>query len=330
MATKETTNMKWSRISDFLEEDSEIPTDIAFEIVDDVGTELGTVGAHKLILAAHSVFFRKAFFGTGLTFKEGTTGTVIVKETTKEAFLTMIDFIYERKINLANRTVEELFDILNISKRYQLDDLTLAINNHFKDFPFTLKRTDIWSLYRYPDPDILKVVAYAEEFEQFPDEKKSLFNRAVIFLKEKLTTTDEMLSFLDGTSFEHRDLAVRLLKEVKKLPCDECKRNPCQHGQSVGGAHQLKPGQLVRTSSTFLHENRPIDYEGLVCQVLRVNGNHVELHFLNPLSPSDKAVTLVEKGQIGQRGKVLTEVTNPFTWNLVSSHLLFICKKKIF
>ena len=62
--------MKWSRISDFLKEDSEIPTDIAFEIVDDVGTEIGTVRAHKFILAAHSVFFRKAFFGTGLTFKE--------------------------------------------------------------------------------------------------------------------------------------------------------------------------------------------------------------------------------------------------------------------
>ena len=215
--------MKWSRISDFLKEDSEIPTDIAFEIVDDVGTEIGTVRAHKFILAAHSVFFRKAFFGTGLTFKEGTTGTVIVKETTKEAFLTMIDFIYEKNIYWASKTVEELFDILNISKRYQLDDLTFAINNHFKDFPFTLSQFE-WSRRHNP----LKVVAFAEEFEQFPDEKKSLFDRAAIFLKEKLTTTDEMLSFLDGTSFEHRDLAVRLLKEVKKLSCDQCKWNPCQ------------------------------------------------------------------------------------------------------
>ena len=89
-------------------------------------------------------------------------------------------------------------------------------------------------------------------------------------------------------------------------------------------------GQLVRTSSSFLHENRPIDNEGLVCQVLRVNGYQVELHFLKPLSPSDKAVTLVEKGQRDQRGNVLREVTNPFTWDLVSAHLSFICKKKIF
>ena len=140
---------------------------------------------------------------------------------------------------------------------------------------------------------VLKVVAYAEEFEPFPDEKKSLFNRAVIFLKEKLTTTDEMLSFLDSASSEHRDLAVRLLKEVKKLPCDQCHCNPCQHGVGIRGADQIKPGQLVRTSSTFLHENRSIVYEGWVCQVLPVNYplKQVELNFLNPLSPSDKAVT---------------------------------------
>ena len=179
---------------------------------------------------------------------------------------------------------------------------------------------------------VLKVVAYAEEFEPFPDEKKSLFNRAVIFLKEKLTTTDEMLSFLDSASSEHRDLAVRLLKEVKKLPCDQCHCNPCQHGVGIRGADQIKPGQLVRTSSTFLHENRSIVYEGWVCQVLPVNYplKQVELNFLNPLSPSDKALTLVEKGQRDQKGKVLREVKNPFTWNLVSSHLFFICKKKIF
>ena len=64
-----------------------------------------------------------------------------------------------RKLTWPLRTVEELFDILNISKRYQLDDLTDAINNHFKVFPFTLRE---WSRRH----NALKVVAYAEEFEQ--------------------------------------------------------------------------------------------------------------------------------------------------------------------
>ena len=110
---------KSSGIKSLLDKDSEIPTDISFEIVD--GTEIVTLKAHKLILAAHSVFFRKAFFGSGLNFKESS-GTVIIKETTKEAFEAMIDFIYEKNENLKYKTVEQLFDLLNISKRYQVDD----------------------------------------------------------------------------------------------------------------------------------------------------------------------------------------------------------------
>lgn len=39
---KMATNMKWSRMSAFLKEDSEIPTDIAFEIVDETNNEIGT------------------------------------------------------------------------------------------------------------------------------------------------------------------------------------------------------------------------------------------------------------------------------------------------
>ena len=181
------TNMKWSHLSDFLKEDSEIPTDIAFEIANETSTEIGTVKAHKLILAAHSVFFRKAFFGSGLNFKESS-GTVIIKETTKEAFSAMIDFIYEKKIDFVQKTVEELFDILDIAKRYQVEDLSLAITNHFKNFPFSIDTGRFFS----KEHDLVSSVAYAGEFEQFPDETKALFDCAVVFLKKKLTTVDKV------------------------------------------------------------------------------------------------------------------------------------------
>ena len=88
-------------------------------------TEIVTVKAHKFVLAVHSVFFQKAFFGSGLNFKESS-GTVIIKETTKEAFSAMIDFIYEKKIDFGQKTVEELFDILNIAKRYQVQSQTTS------------------------------------------------------------------------------------------------------------------------------------------------------------------------------------------------------------
>ena len=190
-------NMKWSSLSAFLKEDSEIPTDIAFEIVDESNTNIATVKAHKFVLAVHSVFFQKAFFGSGLNFKESS-GTVIIKETTKAAFSAMIDFIYEKKIDFGQKTVEELFDILNIAKRYQVEDLSLAITNHFKNFPFSIFN----GIYFSKKHDLVSSVAYAEEFEQFPDETKALFDCAVIFLKKELTTVDKVLRFVAVLSTE--------------------------------------------------------------------------------------------------------------------------------
>ena len=296
--------MKWSRLSDFLKDDSEIPTDIAFEIVDDIGIELGTVRAHKLILAAHSVFFRKAFFGTGLTFKEGTTGTVIVKETTKEAFVTMIDFIYEKNIRLGGKTVEELFGILNISKRYQLDDLTLAIKNHFENFPFTLGQDN------YNEYNILKAVANAEEFEQFPVERGALFTCAAKFLKKKMTSVNDVLSFFDDKASEHSDVAVKLMAKLKSLPCEHCEWTPCRHGKELRRGRyvdRVKPGQLVKTGPGWREK-----YQGLTCVVIsEKEQGKKELQFLNPPMPADE------------------DVPNPYIWDpwqeYSHSNVTFIC-----
>ena len=265
-------NMKWSRLSDFLEEDSEIPTDIAFEIVDESNTEIGTVKAHKFVLAVHSDFFRKAFFGSGLNFKESS-GTVIIKETTKEAFSAMIDFVYEQEIDFGRKSVEELFDILNVSKRYQVDDLTLAITNHFKNFPW--RENDL--------KNVVQSVACAEEFEQFPDETKALFESGAIFLKKKLTSVKEMLRFLDDDNSVNMDVAVRLLAEVQKLPCDNCKRARCIDGEMIRHISKLKPGQLVKTRPMHHWWER---YRGRACQVVSVDreSGAVELKFVNPLA----------------------------------------------
>ena len=303
------TNMKWSHLSDFLKEDSEIPTDIAFEIANETNTEIGTVKAHKLILAAHSVFFRKAFFGSGLNFKESS-GTVIIKETTREAFSAMIDFIYEKNIYFGAKTVEELFDILNIAKRYQVDDLTLAITNHFKNFPWSPTNLN----------KLVMSVAYAEEFKQFPDETKALFTSAATFLNKKLTSMDDVLSFLCDKGSDNNDVAIKLLAEVKKLPCDNCEGRPCRQDKDWQIQHisHIKPGQVVKTTNN-LRGTWPARYQDKACQVISVNRNPlsglrgcnpdtVELQFLNPPCPPAEG-----------------DFPNPYTWKFVSRALVFKC-----
>ena len=263
-------------------------------------------------MAAHSVFFRRAFFGSGLNFKESS-GTVIIKETTKEAFSAMIDFVYEKKIDFARKTIEELFDILNIAKRYQVDDLTLAVTNHFNNFPFTLNdgtgvRVDGVRV----NHNLVRSVAYAMEFEQFPDETKALFKSAAIFLKKKLTSVNEVLSFLCNKNSDHQDVAIRLLADVKELPCHNCRRTPCSHGMQRGIPHisYLQPGDVVETATSGLWRER---YQGKACQVISVKRHPatVELQFLNPPSPADE------------------DVPNPYTWTFESCALIFKCNCSI-
>ena len=94
-----------------------------FQLVDSEDKVVDTIAAHKVILAVHNEYFRAIFFGTGAFFKEGKDGIVVVKETTKEAFLDLLGFIYEKDIDFENKSLTDLFEILNLAQRYQVDKL---------------------------------------------------------------------------------------------------------------------------------------------------------------------------------------------------------------
>ena len=59
-------NMDWSTLPSLLQADSPIPTDVKFKVMDEEGGVVGLVEAHRLLLAANSQFFQKAFFGSGV------------------------------------------------------------------------------------------------------------------------------------------------------------------------------------------------------------------------------------------------------------------------
>ena len=97
-----------------------ILTIFIFQVLDSEDKVVDTIVAHKMILSVHSEYFRVAFFGTGANFKEDKDGIVMVKETTKEAFWDLIGFIYEKDIDFGNKSLTELFEILNMAQRYQV------------------------------------------------------------------------------------------------------------------------------------------------------------------------------------------------------------------
>ena len=114
----------------FLSPGSELPPDVAFLVRGEDGGdqedgESETIGAHRLLLAGVSPVFKGMFFGP----VRDTAEVVEVKETTHEAFDTMVKYIYHNPpsgdpFNLHNiRCPQKLFELLALANKYQILDL---------------------------------------------------------------------------------------------------------------------------------------------------------------------------------------------------------------
>ena len=105
----------------FLSSDSELPPDVFFLIQDEdeEGGGRKTIGAHRFVLGTVSPVFRRMFFGPMKEMAE----EVEVKETTSEAFDTMIKYIYNPlggdTFNLDQiGCSQKLFELLTPSTRF--------------------------------------------------------------------------------------------------------------------------------------------------------------------------------------------------------------------
>ena len=117
---------------------SDLPPDITFLVRGEEGAESKSVGAHRWLLAGISPVFRRMFFGP---VKE--TGEVVeVKETTPEAFRTMINFIYMppagESFNLDNVTCpQKIFEVLALADRYEILDLKTMASDALEKLAIT-------------------------------------------------------------------------------------------------------------------------------------------------------------------------------------------------
>ena len=95
------------------------------------------IGAHSQFLAAVSPVFRGMFFGP---MKE-TAEFITVKETTPEAFNTMISYIYKplgNEFNLSHISCpQKLFELLNLANKYQISSLATLAADALKNLVIT-------------------------------------------------------------------------------------------------------------------------------------------------------------------------------------------------
>ena len=125
----------------FLSPGSNLPPDVFFQVKDEESREGGqskTIAAHRFLLAGVSPAFRAMFFGPVRESGE----EVEVKETTFEAFDTMVKFIYNPPggdpFNLDQiRCPQKLFELLTLANKYQLAQLTMMASDALESLTIT-------------------------------------------------------------------------------------------------------------------------------------------------------------------------------------------------
>ena len=188
----------------FLKSDSELPTDVVFRVEDNEREE--KVFAHKLLLAGASPVFRKQFFGA---LKEGS-DEVVVRDTTVEAFTTMIQFMYMAPDETEKFTLEipncaqSLCELVNISERYQILELNKIAKASLGDFLVT-------------EENLIFTAATAKNYSVFEDVSSVLTEKCLYFLATSLTSAKDVFSLIVKTREAFPDADMDILFSLIKM-----------------------------------------------------------------------------------------------------------------
>ena len=178
----ESDGIDWKlRLVEVIKESSEIQTDTTFKIEKDNKEEY--VKAHRLVLGMASEVFRKMLFVTSTSDREAK--EILVKETTVAAFRAMVDAIYNTKTirkSLVDKTVPEMFAVLNLVKKYEIPELVLTTRDCLATFPLS-------------EEVVLEVAGDAIKYINiFDEEAKELMLHCAKFLMPKLSDTGAVVN----------------------------------------------------------------------------------------------------------------------------------------
>jgi len=214
-----------------------LPTDVTF-VIQHCGSE---VKAHKWIMALGSPVFLKQFYGD---FKEK--DQISIKETTKQSFVVMVDFLYGKEIDWKTISVEEMFDIANMAQKYHLDALINAVKKAFDDYPFT-------------DSNVLACASLASEFTQFEDLSQALLDSSARFIKSKFVSGEDYEAFAAKyCDTDMSNTAFKLLGLMYKLhpkSCSFCDSISCRRGKPILRLADCEIGDKVKINPESMDED---------------------------------------------------------------------------
>ena len=186
--------------------------------VDDFGDQ--EIKAHKLLLAALSPVFKTMFFGPMKDDKK----VVTVKDTTYQAFVKVVEYIYQIDIDTSNMTLQEFYEIVNLAKMYDMPRLMDELKIQMDNIPLSME-------------NLLDVAHTATQYSQFDEVSTSLLLACAKFLQKSIGGPIQQLRFaVDQYACGRGDTALELLTVLLDLPpleCYNCGEKDCLTGQTV-------------------------------------------------------------------------------------------------
>ena len=106
-----------------------VPGDVIFRIEDIGGVVSGSVWAHRNILALRSPVFKEMFYPQveKETITVMKTEIQMVKSASVKTFKKMLDHIYGKKIDWSDCSVVEVFQVMHLAFKYQLNGLQTKV-----------------------------------------------------------------------------------------------------------------------------------------------------------------------------------------------------------
>jgi len=175
--------------------------DVTFQIVEN--GHLHEIKAHRMILGMVSHIFKTEFCATN----DGDKSTMKVENTSASAFQIMIDGIYNIgsiQTSLKGKSLEEVFDVVKLTKRYQIKELTEAVKEHLANYTVT-------------EDTVLEVATQAKEYMNlFKAEAHQLLRACSKFLKSRLTDINDVTRYA-AENQDHLEVLGSLLSLMNKV-----------------------------------------------------------------------------------------------------------------
>lgn len=240
----------------FLNDDSEIPTDVSFKVCEGSQEEGGQPGedkskifrGHKLLLSVASPVFRRQFFGS-LPEKED---PIPVQGTTCEAFNTMIEFIYKKveHFSFTSDNFAGLFEVRNISEKYQISALVTKVEQEI-------------ACRQLSRANLIEAAESAKIYSHFTQASEELTLRCKNYFTKNYRTVEELRALLNEYQDDQMNTEI-LIMLIKSQPanCHGCKRisTECLDGKNVTRNNMMVGVKVVRNPNAT---DRTTDSQGV-------------------------------------------------------------------